>query len=295
MAISKGDRRRKKRGFLARLRSRYRLVLIDDGTFEERFSLRLNRLSVLAIGVVTFLLYGALIASVIVFTPLKRFIPGYSDQETKMNAYRSTLMADSLDLVVGDQEAYIANLRAILRGDLPADSTSLLQPKPVKPQPSDLKPGLHDSLMRARVDQEEQYSLVEGQGSSERRELASVLFMPPVRGVVTSGFDPGNGHYGVDVVTPVDEAVKACLAGTVTLANWTTADGHVIQIQHSNGLSSVYKHNKVLLRKVGDRVKAGEAIAIVGNTGENSTGPHLHFELWHNGDAVDPGAYMAFK
>jgi murein DD-endopeptidase MepM/ murein hydrolase activator NlpD len=289
------EKRARKKGLLARLRSRYRLVLIDDGSFEERFSLKLNRLSVLVFAVVTFLLYGALIAAVIVLTPLKRFIPGYSDQETKLNAFQSTVLADSLELAMRDQEAYIANLRSILSGALPSDSVAKLSPSDIKPKPEDLLPSGTEQMLRTRVDQEEQYSLVEGKGASERRELATVLFMPPVRGIVTSGFDPGAGHYGVDVVTPAEEAVKACLAGTVTLASWTTSDGHVLHVQHSNGLSSVYKHNRVLLRKVGDRVKAGEAIAIVGNTGENSTGPHLHFELWHNGDAVDPGAYMAFE
>jgi murein DD-endopeptidase MepM/ murein hydrolase activator NlpD len=136
---------------------------------------------------------------------------------------------------------------------------------------------------------------VEGRATTERRELASVLFVPPVTGVITAEFDRALGHYGIDVVTTADAAVKSCLAGTVTLASWTTDAGYVLQVQHTNGVTSLYKHNRVLLKKVGDRVKAGEALAIVGNTGENSTGPHLHFELWHNGEPVDPQAYMAFK
>ena len=115
------------------------------------------------------------------------------------------------------------------------------------------------------------------------------------RSLVTYTFDRGKGHFGIDVVTQPDAAVKACLAGTVVMNSWTTDAGHVLQVQHANGLTSSYKHNSVLLKKTGDRVKAGEAIAIVGNTGETSTGPHLHFELWHNGEAVDPNAYMVFK
>lgn len=283
------------RRLLKRMRSKYRLVLIDDRTFEERFSFKLNRLSVLVFTVLTFLLYGALIVCVIVFTPLKRFIPGYSDQETKLNAYRSTLAADSLEQVARAQELYIANLRGILTGDLPADSVAKLTPSDIKPRPEDLLPGRNDSLLRARVLEEEQYSLVEDRGTTERRELASLLFVPPVQGIVTAAFDRGKGHYGIDIVTQPDAAVKACLSGTVILASWTTDAGNVLQLQHSNGLTSIYKHNSVLLKKAGDRVKAGEAIAIVGSTGENSTGPHLHYELWHNGEPVDPGAYVVFK
>lgn len=280
---------------LRRLRSRYRLVLIDDRTFEERFSLRLNRLGVLVLTVLTFAVYGGLIVAVIVLTPLKRYIPGYSDQETRLNAYRSTIQADSLALVLEQQRLYIDNLRAVLTGELPADSTSFRRPVQVKPSPDELRPGVQDSLLRARWENEDRYSLVEGRGTTERRELASVLFVPPVQGIITAVFDPKQRHYGVDVVTKAEEAVKCCLAGTVMLASWTTDAGHVLQVQHSNGLTSVYKHNRVLLKKVGDRVRAGEAIAIVGDTGENTSGPHLHFELWHNGVAVDPSAYLVFQ
>lgn len=283
------------RGLLRRLRSRYRLVLINESSFEERFSLRLNRLSVLVLGVVTFALYGALIVAVIVLTPLKRFIPGYSDQETRLNAYRSTVQADSLTVALEEQRRYIDNLRSVLTGELPADSASLRRPALERPSPEALLPGAPDSLLHARLDQEERYALAERRESSERRELATLLFVPPVQGVLTAGFDGQERHYGVDLVTKADEAVKCCLAGTVILAGWTNDAGYVIQVQHANGLVSVYKHNRVLLKKTGDRVKSGEAIAIVGDTGKETSGPHLHFELWHNGAAVDPAAYMVFK
>lgn len=280
--------------WLKRLRSKYRLLLIDDRTFEERFSLRLNRLTVLLFTVVAFALYGVVVAVVIVFTPLKRYIPGYSDQETKLNAYRSTVQADSLEQVVHIQDLYITNLRAVLRGEV-SDSVAPLTPASLKPGPEDLRPSMQDSLLRDRVASEERYSLVEERGTSERRELAGIYFTLPVQGIVTDKFDRGRGHYGMDIVTQPAAAVKACLPGTVILGSWTTDAGHVLQLQHTNGLTSTYKHNSVLLKKTGDRVKAGEAIAIVGSSGENSTGPHLHFELWHNGEPVDPQAYMAFE
>lgn len=285
----------RKRTLLRKLRSVYRLVLIDDRTFEERFSMRLSRLNVLVLVVFAALLYGALITTLIVFTPLKQYIPGYSDQRTRAEAISSSLRTDSLEFELAVRDLYITNLRNVLRGDLPADSATLFVPIESKPDLADLLPGRHDSLLRAKVERDEAYSLVEGRAGGDRRELAGVFFFAPLRGMVTSTFDRASGHYGVDIVAGTDLAVKACLDGTVVMASWTTDAGHVIQVQHRNDLVSVYKHNSVLLKKVGDRVRAGEAIAIVGNSGELTTGPHLHFELWRAGEPVDPQAYMVFE
>lgn len=287
--------RRAKRDLLRKLRDRYRLMLINDSTFEERFTMRLNRLNVLLLGMAAFLAYGAFVTAVIVLTPLKRYIPGYADQETKRNAYRSLLLADSLEQRLQERDLYIANLQAVLQGEAPADSTTLFAPLAQKPATTDLEPSDADSLLRQRVAREEAFSVKEGRVGVDRRELAGVFFFPPLRGIVTSRFERQKSHYGIDIVAKADAAAKACLPGTVTLASWTTDAGHVLQIQHTNDLVSVYKHNSVLLKKVGDKVKAGEAIAIVGNSGELTTGPHLHFELWLNGDPVDPQAYMVFE
>lgn len=294
-ASSEKDRKTAKRKLLRKLRDRYRLLLINDSTFEERFTMRLNRLNVLLLGTAAFLLYGAFVTAVIVFTPLKRYIPGYADQETKQNAYRSLVLADSLEERLHERDLYIANLRAVLKGEAPADSANLFAPLAEAPSPKDLEPGEADSLLRQRVAREEAFSVKEGGTSSERKELAGVFFFPPLRGIVTSKYERKKSHFGIDIVAKADAAVKACLPGTVTLASWTTDAGHVLQIQHANDLVSVYKHNSVLLKKVGDKVNAGEAIAIVGNSGELTTGPHLHFELWLNGDPVDPQAYMVFE
>lgn len=278
-----------------KLKDRYRLLLINDSTFEERFSMRLNRLNVLLLAGFAFAIYGAFVTAVIVFTPLKRFIPGYADQETKHNAYRSLVLADSLELKLRQRDLYIENLRLVLSGEAKADSTNLFAPLSEKPGAKDMVPSEADGLLRARIAKEEAYSLNEGRATADRRELAGIFFFPPLRGIVTTTFDRGQDHFGIDIVTKADAAVKACLAGTVTLASWTTDAGHVLHIQHANDLVSIYKHNSVLLRKVGDKVKAGEAVAIVGNSGELTTGPHLHFELWLNGEAVDPQAYMVFQ
>ena len=229
-------------------------------------------------------------------TPLKRYIPGYADQETKINAYRSTLMADTLDRRMAEQALYISNVQRVLRGELPADTAERMRPVQRMPTAAELRPGPQDSLLRQRLQQEEAYVLSEATGvAGEGRALAGVFFFPPLRGIVTTTFDRRQGHFGIDVVAKANEPVKVCLDGTVTLASWTSDGGHVMQVQHRGDLVSVYKHNSVLLKRVGDKVKAGEAVAIVGDSGELSTGPHLHFELWLNGEPIDPQAYMVFK
>lgn len=282
---------------MRKLRNKYRAVLINESTYEERFSFRLSRINVILLAIVLFILNALFVSTVIVFTPLKEFIPGYSNQKVKVNAYRAMATADSLDRAMAIRDAYIDNLRNVLSGKLPADSANLSVPLAQVPSAADLKPSKADSLMREQVQDEEAYSVhsTGGAASLDRLGLPGLLFFPPLRGVVTSTFNASEGHYGIDIVTKADEAVKACLDGTVILASWTSDAGYVIQIQHTLDLVSVYKHNAVLLKKVGDNVKAGEAIAIVGNSGEYTTGPHLHFELWSGGKPVDPQIYIGFK
>ncbi len=295
--LSDSQRRKLRRKHLMRkLRSKYRAVLINESTYEERFSFRLSRMNVILLAVVLFIINALFVAAVIVYTPLKQYIPGYSDQRVKLNAYRATLTADSLEQVMDIREAYIANLRNVLSGQLPADSITLSVPTIKPPDASELLPTRADSLLREKVRAEEAYSVHAGVAAgAERIGLPGLLFFPPLRGVVTSTFNANEGHYGIDVVTKADEAVKACLDGTVILASWTSDAGYVVQVQHSLDLVSMYKHNAVLLKKPGDKVRAGEAIAIVGNSGELTSGPHLHFELWSAGKPVDPLAYISFQ
>ncbi|MBZ0206180.1 MAG: M23 family metallopeptidase [Flavobacteriales bacterium] len=290
-------RKAKRKQLMRKLRNKYRAVLINESTYEERFSFRLSRINVILLAVALFIVNALFVSALIVFTPLKEYIPGYSDQKVKFNAYRAMVTADSLDQAMAIRDAYIDNLRNVLSGNLPADSITLTVPTIKAPAPADLQPSTADSLMREKVRAEEAFS-VHATGTAatlERLGLPGLLFFPPIRGVVTSTFNASEGHFGIDIVTKADEAVKACLDGTVILASWTSDAGYVIQVQHSLDLVSVYKHNAVLLRKTGDPVKAGEAIAIVGNSGEFTSGPHLHFELWSGGKAVDPQTYIGFK
>lgn len=296
--LTRAQRRKAKRKkLMQKLRDKYRAVLINDSTYEERFSIRLSRINVILLALLFFTVHGLFVTAIIVFTPLKEYIPGYSDQQMKLNAYRAMSTADSLDQALAIRDLYIDNLRQILSGELKVDSVHMAVPLTKSPSLADLKPSPVDSVMRKQVQQQEAYSVhAKGVAASlDQLGLPGILFFPPLRGVVTNKFNAGEGHYGIDIVTKADDAVKACLDGTVILASWTSDAGYVIQIQHSMDLVSVYKHNAVLLRQVGDHVKAGEVIAIVGNSGELTSGPHLHFELWSGGKAVDPQTYIGFK
>jgi murein DD-endopeptidase MepM/ murein hydrolase activator NlpD len=274
----------------------YRLLVINDGTFEERFSIRLTRMNVLLLSAATFTVVAGVVALLIMFTPLRRLVPGYSDQELRQYAFRSSELADSLQRELADQEAWLGNLRGLLTGELVVDSAAQLRTLKRLPAASDLHVSPSDSVRRQRIGSGAVFDLVDdASASAGRRGLEGIVFFPPLRGVVSQAFDPGDGHTGVDVVTKPDDAVKATLDGTVTLASWTSDGGHVIVVQHRNDLVSIYKHNAVLLKKGGDPVKGGEAIAIVGNSGELSDGPHLHFELWLAGQPIDPQRYIVFQ
>lgn len=287
------DRRRKRRG--SKWRSKYRLLMINDRTFEERFSIRLTRINVLLLALGAFTLVASIVTLVILYTPLKKLVPGYSDHDLKRFARTSTMMADSLSRVLPLQEEYLDNIRRVLQGEVVVDSAAQLRPVRQVPGAGDLVASPADSALRERLQREVAYDLSDQGSGAGRRELPGIVFFPPLRGLVTEGFDPKNAHYGVDIVTKPDDAVKAALDGTVTLSSWTSDGGHVIVLQHANDLVTVYKHNSVLLKKTGDRVKGGEAIAIVGNSGEQTDGPHLHFELWSAGEVIDPQRHIVFE
>ena len=157
-----------------------------------------------------------------------------------------------------------------------------------------IKPSAGDSLLRKQIESQDVYSLAFNPSKSQKNGVADFLFFMPLKGVVTNSFNAKEEHFGVDIAAPENEAIKAALDGTVTISTWTSETGYVIQIQHENNLISVYKHNSTLLKKSGQFVKAGDVIAIIGNSGELSTGPHLHFELWYNGNPIDPQEYMIF-
>lgn len=294
--MAEDEKKKKESRFIYRIKNKFRLVIMNDSTFEEKASFVLTPLNVFVFVGVLALFLIVLVSYIIAFTPLREYIPGYADVNMRRNIKTLALRVDSLDRELHNKEMNIANFADILLDKKvnpkitanPKDSTK-------KYDKLTLSPSIDDSLMRAEIESQSKYSLALGDESSAKSGIRNFFFFVPLKGVVTDSYKSGTSHYGVDIVAPENEAIKATLDGTVILAAWTSETGYVIQVQHENNLVSIYKHNSVLLKKVGDKVNAGEAIAIIGNSGELSTGPHLHFELWFNGLPVDPQEYMSFN
>ncbi|NEQ49874.1 MAG: M23 family metallopeptidase [Leptolyngbya sp. SIO3F4] len=282
---------KKKKKVYKKLRNKYRLVVLNDDTFEERISLRLTPLNVFTyVGLVVIILIVSLI-SLIAFTPLREYIPGYSDTETRRNAAYAVFKSDSLSEELARRDWYINNIRNILEGNPPQDTLDSEVDSNRNYSAIRDNRSRDDSLLRESVEAEERFTIND---NLQNRNTRAFFFFTPLKGMVSSSYNPDIEHYGVDVVANENEAIKCVLDGTVVIANWTTDDGYVIQVQHRGNLLSVYKHCSVLLKRTGEAVKAGEPIAIVGNSGEHTTGPHLHFELWENGTPVNPEEYIDF-
>ncbi|NVO19767.1 MAG: M23 family metallopeptidase [Bacteroidetes bacterium] len=283
---------------LRRIRDKYRLVILDEETFEERLSFRLSRLNVfVVIGLLSIILV-LITTYIIAFTPLKEYIPGYTDVTMQRRIYELQLRSDSVERALKANEGYLKNLRKILGGedlsdkrDLAVDTANVKKYKSIADKKSP-----EDSIMRADYENRSKYNLFKASDavSGQTAMVRNLFFYSPLKGVITSQFDPQQAHYGVDVVAAKNEAVKAIQDGTVIFSGWTVESGYVITLQHPGNVISVYKHNSTLLKKVGSIVRAGESIAIIGESGELSTGPHLHLEIWINGNPVNPKDYIMF-
>lgn len=278
---------------LQRLQHKYRLVILNEDTFEEKMSLRLSQLNVFVVLGFSSLVLILMVILLIAFTPLKEFIPGYANVNIRRQGVENFLKSDSISMAMDQNNLYIENIKNIIQGEVIQLDDETIIDSTISYEGIVNEPIEQDSVLRYMIESEEKYNLFKRAGSTPGN-ISGFIFLEPLRGTVTNRFNLEDKHYGIDVVAPKNEAIKATLDGTVIFAGWTVETGHVIQLQHADNIISIYKHNSVLHKKVGDYVKAGEVIAIVGNSGELSTGPHLHFELWYNGIPVNPEDYMMF-
>jgi murein DD-endopeptidase MepM/ murein hydrolase activator NlpD len=280
--------------FIHRLKYNYRLVILNDKSFKEVLSIRLTKLNAYLIVGSSALLLVAIVTLLIAFTPLRELIPGYPSGETRRHIIRNAYLLDSLENELHKRDRYFKNINAIITGKEPTSYNTGVDTS-FQTDEIEFTKSIQDSLLRIQVEQEEQYNLALLNKNFEEVNISKIHFFPPVKGMVTSSFDAKANHYGTDIAVGTDNIVKATLGGTVIMSTWSLKTGYVIQIQHKNNLISVYKHNAELLKEEGAIVKAGEAIAVVGNSGELlTTGPHLHFELWQNGIALDAENYIVF-
>lgn len=285
----------KKKSFFKRLFHKYRLVLLDNHSYNEVWSKNVNRLKIYLLFITYSLFLISSVVAVIIYTPLKNHIPGYPNEEMIQNIKLNAIIADSLEQQLIIKEQYLDNIKTIIAGGDPINYLNdknkeiITTKKTATPQSP-----REDSLLRNHIEVEEAFDFSFLENINKKDNISKLHFYPPLKGMVTNPFNPSENHYGIDIVSTQNEVISAPLNGSVIMATWTLETGYVIQIQHDNDLISVCKHNAELLKKQGERVKAGEAIAIMGNSGELTTGPHLHFELWHKGSPINPADYIIF-
>ena len=283
----------KKSTFLEKLKQRLRIVLFDDQSYKELKSITLTRFQILTRIISVLLLFFSLTAALIAFSSLREYIPGYSPPHLSEELVRLSLKTDQLleEIQLKDQKLKL--LDKVLRGESLDDSVYADSSRNVLVRDEGLKASKNDSLFRQAIEREGRFDVF-SEISDKPLELINIAFYAPLKGIISDSFNLQNDHFGVDVLAAENEAIKASLGGTVVFSDWTSETGYSIVIQHDNNIVSLYKHNSVLLKKTGELVKAGDVIAIIGNSGEFSSGPHLHFELWHKGNAIDPEHHILF-
>lgn len=274
--------------------SNYRLTLVDDDTHDKLWTRKFNKLNILVTAITSVVVLLTALWCLIAFTPLRTFIPGYPDARTKHDAIQNAIRIDSLENVITKWELYSENLRRVVEGEEPLRIDSLMAARKQTREITDKdRAGLamKDSLLRKEVAAEDKFDVTSGR--TKTLPIEGMHFFTPLKGVVSQGYVQALHPY-IDITAPNNSVVMSVLDGTVISAGWTDEDGYTIRIQHDGDIISVYKHNQKLMKKTGDKVSAGTPIAVVGGTGTTADGDHLHFELWHKGEAVDPTKYISF-
>jgi len=289
--------------WLGKLRDQYRLVVMNDETFQEVGSYRLSLLNVYVFLSTIVVLVALAVGALIFFTPVKRYVPGYGDVGDAREMMRLNRQVEEMEKELVAFRTYSDNVRRMLTGDVITEKDiPRLKPSDIAADSAAAPP----PEMPA-VDQELRREVALGDLGTAAREprtsnfsprdvpLEQMFFSPPIKGRISAGFDPDKKHWGTDVVAPQNTAIKSVMDGYVFFSDWTLETGNTIGIQHVNNVITFYKHNSALLKKTGSFVKAGEAIAIIGNTGTKTDGPHLHFELWHKGKPINPVDYIKLE
>ena len=282
----------KKHNFLRqKLLNKYRFVILNEDSYEEKLSYKLTGLNIFLLMSFLAVLIIGVTTSLIAFTSLKEYIPGYDSTELRTKAVKNIETLDSLTQVIYSNQGFINSIGGVINGERQIEDI-MREVIDVDKDFNDknLKTNKEDSILRKIVEKEDKFNALD----SAVKKVDFVLFSPVV-GKVTSGFDFGTKHFGIDVALPLKTPVKAVAGGTVVFAEWTVQTGFVIILEHTFGLTSIYKHNDSGIIKQGDLIEPGQVIAFSGNTGELTSGPHLHFELWREGNPINPLDYINFE
>ncbi len=282
-----------------RMKHTYRLVIMNNETFEEKGSYKLTLLNVYIVISTILVVFFIIVFSLVAYTPLRKYVPGYGDGNMDKKVLELTRELETLEKQFNDQKAYTDNFRKMLVGDVTTEEDI---DQNIAPESLDsnitISPSQNEQSLRKEIELKDVGAAAKkGRATNLNARdvpLEELFFLSPVSGEISAGFMPDKKHYGVDVLAPKNTAIKAVMDGYVFISDWTLETGNTIGIQHANNIITFYKHNSALLKKAGSFVKAGEAVAIIGNTGTLSSGPHLHFEMWHRGKPIDPTAFIKF-
>lgn len=288
------SKKRLKRKLLKKkLFTKNRLVILNEETFEEVFSLKLTLMNVFLVATLGAIIIITVTTYIIAFTPLREFIPGYASNKLKKDATELALKSDSLSAALTKNEVYIASIKKVLIGELEYakfNKDSILTSKIQVSKEENFQPSKEDLKLRELVAKEDKYNLFE-----KAESKVNIVFFPPVKGLIIEKFNAKNKHLAVDIALTKNTPIKSISNGTIVFADWTPSAGNVIILRHNNGFISVYKDLESLTKSQGDVVKTGEVIAIAGSTGHESKGIHLHFELWKDGYPIDPTQFIEFE
>jgi murein DD-endopeptidase MepM/ murein hydrolase activator NlpD len=274
------------------LKDHYRLIIYNDSTIQTVWSIKLTPIKVLTLGSLGAILLILLTTVIIAYTPLRENIPGYPSAKVRQQILRNYILVDSLENEIKTRDNYFLKVKTLFEGGVPSDETSGTDTA-LKVTEAKFRNFNADSIFEDKL-LDEKNNLALQQNPKKLPSIANIHFFTPLRGLITNRFNLKTDHLAVDIVGKQNARISSVLDGTVIFAGWTMDTGYSIFIQHENNILSVYKHNAELFKTVGDKVKSGDVIAIMGNSGELTTGPHLHFELWHNGTALDPETYIDF-
>jgi biotin carboxyl carrier protein len=276
--------------FLNKLLKDYRLSIYDNNNLTEVYSSTVSRLSIWVILLFISLISVSITLILLFYTPMKRSIPGYPSKHMSEMIQYNSIMVDSLEAEISKRDNFLKKIQSVIRGEVIEDTVPNTEVKD-----SDIKftPMKNDSIFDELISNDQKKNSA-SKFESPTEILKRTKFFPPAKGVVTNKLNASPGHFGIDIVGSKNSQISASLAGTVIFAEWTISTGYVVELQHDNNIVSIYKYNSDVLVKQGDRVEAGKSIAIMGNEGEQSKGPHLHFEIWYNGRALDAEKYIKF-
>ena len=284
-------KRKGRKAFWHNIKFKYKLTIINENTLEEVVGIHVSKLNGLSVLLAASTVIFLIAASIIAFTPLRNYLPGYMNSELRTQVVTNALRADSLEEALARQNHYIMNIRDILSGEVKADTVKSIDSLANQRAEELMERTAEEDAFRKKYEERERYNLT---AVNDAHSAIGLNFRRPTRGVMATNFNPEEKHFGVDLTASPNESIVAELDGTVILATYTADAGYVVQIQHTQNFVTVYKHCGSLMKTEGDKVKGGEVIALVGKSGNEKDTPHLHFEVWHKGNPVNPAKYVVF-